>query len=121
MKPSLRQQFERLALRLAELDATLGDPNAVSDMKRFRELTREHAEVSSLVERFRHFEQRERDLAAAQEMATQASDCRATPTTSATRSSKSAPVPAATNRRCSPPTWRACTCAIASATAGAAS
>ena len=74
MKPSLRQQFERLALRLGELDATLGDPGIASDMKRFRELTREHAEVSSLVERFRRFEQRERDLASAQEMAEQASD-----------------------------------------------
>jgi peptide chain release factor 1 len=68
MKVSLRQQFERLALRLNELDATLAEPSIASDMKRFRELTREHAELSSLVERFRRFEQRERDLAAAQEM-----------------------------------------------------
>jgi len=68
MKDSLRQQFERLALRLNELDATLGDPGIARDMKRFRELTREHAEVSSLVERFRRFEQRERDLASAQQM-----------------------------------------------------
>ena len=37
--------------------------------------------------------------------------CRATPTTSATPSSRSAPAPAATSRRCSPATWRACTCA----------
>jgi peptide chain release factor 1 len=68
MKASLRQQFERLALRLTELDATLADGSASTDMKRFRDLTREHAEVSSLVERFRRFGQRERDLAAAREM-----------------------------------------------------
>jgi peptide chain release factor 1 len=68
MKASLRQQFERLALRLSELDATLGDPGVAGDMKRYRELTREHAEVSGLVERFRRFEQRERDLGDAQEM-----------------------------------------------------
>ncbi len=67
MKDSLRQQFERLALRLNELDATLSDPAVAGDMKRWRELTREHAEVASLVERFRRFEQRERDLAAARE------------------------------------------------------
>jgi len=72
MKSSLRQQFERLGMRLAELDATLSAPDSAGDMKRFRELTREHAEVSSLVERFRRFEQRERDLAAAQEMLAQA-------------------------------------------------
>ena len=68
MKESFRQQFERLALRLAELEATLADPRVAADMKRFRELTREHAEAASLVERFRLFEQRERDLAAAREM-----------------------------------------------------
>ena len=68
MKDSLRQQFERLALRLNELDATLSDPAMTTDMKRFRELTREHAEVASLAERFARFEQRERDLAAAREL-----------------------------------------------------
>ncbi|MGK2897129.1 MAG: peptide chain release factor 1 [Burkholderiaceae bacterium] len=68
MKDSLRQQFERLALRLSELDATLADPAVAGDMKRYRELSREHAEVAGLVERFRRFEQRERDLADAQEM-----------------------------------------------------
>ena len=36
MKDSLRQQFQRLALRLNELDATLSDPGIASDMKRFR-------------------------------------------------------------------------------------
>jgi len=68
MKDSLRQQFERLALRLNELDATLGDPGIARDMKRFRELTREHAEITGLVEKFRKFEQRERDFADAQAM-----------------------------------------------------
>ncbi|MGY4827834.1 peptide chain release factor 1 [Sphaerotilaceae bacterium SBD11-9] len=68
MKDSLRQQFERLAMRLAELDAILADPQVASDMNRYRSLTREHAEVGSLVERFRRYEQRERDLAAARDM-----------------------------------------------------
>ena len=68
MKDSLRQQFERLALRLHELDATLAAPMVASDMKRYRALGREHAEVTGLVERFRRFEQRERDLATAREL-----------------------------------------------------
>ena len=68
MKDSLRQQFERLAMRLTELDATLADPSVAGDMKRYRNLSREHAEVSGLVERFRRFEQRERDRAAALEL-----------------------------------------------------
>src|SRR5688500_19012462 len=68
MKDSLRQQFQRLAMRLPELDATLADPAIASDIQRYREMTREHAEVSGVVDGFRRFEQRERDLAGAREM-----------------------------------------------------
>jgi peptide chain release factor 1 len=74
MKESLRQQFERLAMRLTELDATLADPAVASDMKRYRALSREHAEAAGLVERFRRFEQRERDLADAQAMLSETSN-----------------------------------------------
>jgi peptide chain release factor 1 len=59
MNPSLREQFERLALRLAELDATLADPQVSSDIKRYRSLSREQAEVRGMVERFRRYQQRE--------------------------------------------------------------
>ncbi len=68
MKDSLRQQLERLGMRLGELDATLADPAIAGDMKRYRALGREHAEVASVVDLFRRFEQRERDLAAAREL-----------------------------------------------------
>ena len=69
MKSSLRQQLERLALRLAELDATLADPKVAADMKRYRELSREHAEANTLVELFRRYQGREHDLASARELA----------------------------------------------------
>ena len=72
MKDSLRQQFERLAMRLHELDATLADPAVAGDMKRYRALAREHAEVSGLVVRYRRFQRRERDQSAAQGMLTDA-------------------------------------------------
>ncbi len=65
MKTSFRQQFERLALRLGELDALLADGGVAADMKRYRELGREHAEASTLVDLFRCYEGRERDLASA--------------------------------------------------------
>ncbi len=68
MKASLRHQFERLALRLSELDANLADAGITSRLDRLRELTREHAEVAGLVQGFRRYEQRERDLAAAHEL-----------------------------------------------------
>ncbi len=68
MKDALRQQFDRLGFRLAELDTTLADGGVAADMKRYRALTREQAEVASLVERYRRYVQREQDLAAAREL-----------------------------------------------------
>jgi peptide chain release factor 1 len=68
MKDSLRQQFERLGFRLAELDTILADGSVASDMKRYRALTKEQAEVSGLVERYRRYLQHEADLAAARDM-----------------------------------------------------
>jgi len=68
MKDSLRLQFERLALRLSELDASLSDPGVASDMQRYRALTREHAEIADLVQQFRRFERRERDLENARQL-----------------------------------------------------
>ena len=68
MKDSLRQQFDRLGFRLAELDALLADGSVASDMKRYRALTREQSEVSGLVERYRRYQQHEADLAAARDL-----------------------------------------------------
>jgi peptide chain release factor 1 len=74
MKDSLRQQFERLVMRLAELDASLSDPAAGADMKRYRALAREQAEASGLVTLFRRYQQREADLASAKLMLADDSD-----------------------------------------------
>jgi peptide chain release factor 1 len=68
MNPSLREQFERLALRLSELDALLADPQVTSDLKRWRALAREQSQASDIVDRFNRFRQRERDLGAAREL-----------------------------------------------------
>jgi peptide chain release factor 1 len=69
MNPILRDRYERLALRLAELDSTLSDPQVAADTQRWRALSREQAEVSGVVTRYTRYQQRERDLATAQEMA----------------------------------------------------
>ena len=68
MKDSLRQQLERLRMRLAELDAGLADPATGADMKRYRALAKEQAEAGALVALFGRYQQRERDLAAAREL-----------------------------------------------------
>lgn len=68
MKPFLRQQLERFPVRLQELDFYLSQPEVVNDMARYRELTREHVEVTEVAGLFQRFLQRERDLAQAREM-----------------------------------------------------
>jgi peptide chain release factor 1 len=68
MKPALRQQLDRYRLRLHELDSLLADPAVMRDAQGFRKLSREHAEVSGLVERSDRHAQRERDLLAAQDL-----------------------------------------------------
>jgi len=68
MKDSLRTQLQRLGMRLTELEASLMDPAVVTDQTRYRQLSREQSEAAGVVERFRRYEQRERDLAAANDM-----------------------------------------------------
>ncbi|MFO1333063.1 MAG: peptide chain release factor 1 [Rubrivivax sp.] len=68
MTPTLRERFERLSLRLHELDASLADPQLMADHDRWRKLAREQAEAAQVVAQFRRCEQRERDLAAAREL-----------------------------------------------------
>jgi peptide chain release factor 1 len=69
MKDALRTQLDRLTMRLAELDANLADPAVSADIKRYRTLAKEQADAAHLVGLFKRYEQREGDLAAAQEMA----------------------------------------------------
>jgi peptide chain release factor 1 len=68
MKPFVRDTLMRQRARLHELDALLAAPDVVDNMERFRTLSREHAEVSSLVEVFNRFLQREADLGSARDM-----------------------------------------------------
>lgn len=68
MNPSLRQTFERLEMRLAELDASLSDPQVVADLARWRRMAQEQAEVDGVVNLWRRYRQREDDVAAAREM-----------------------------------------------------
>ena len=64
-----RLPFERLEMRLAELDAALSDPQLLADITRWRRLSQEQAEVAGVVALWRRYRQREDDLATAREMA----------------------------------------------------
>jgi len=68
MKPFVRDTLLRQRARLHELDALLSAPDVVNDMPRFRQLSREHADLGVLVGVFEQHQQREADRQAAQEM-----------------------------------------------------
>ena len=51
-----------------ELDFLLSRPDIMSDMAQFMKLSREHTEVSGVADRWARFQQREQDVAAAQDL-----------------------------------------------------
>ena len=69
MKESLRAKLDSLAARLEELNRLLAAETATRDMEQFKRLSREHAELSGLVELYERFRSSERDAAAARDMA----------------------------------------------------
>jgi len=72
MKLFLRNQLERYALRLSELDFLLSREDIMKDMAQFLVLSREHAEVSAVAGRYQRFLLRESDAAAGAEMLVEA-------------------------------------------------
>jgi peptide chain release factor 1 len=68
LAPSLASSLDRLARRLQELDAALSDPVVAADNKRYRELSREHAEVSAVCELAERHTRRQQDLDDARQM-----------------------------------------------------
>jgi peptide chain release factor 1 len=68
MKPFLRQQLARYTDRLGELEFLLSREDIMKDMSQFLALSREHTEVAAVASRWARYQQREADLAAAQEL-----------------------------------------------------
>ncbi len=68
MKPFLRQQLNRYADRLGELEFLLSRQDIMRDMEQFLTLSREHSEVASVASRWARYQQREADLKAALEL-----------------------------------------------------
>ncbi len=74
LAPALASSLDRLARRLQELDAALADPAVAADNRRFRDLSREHAEVSAVCDLAQRHTRRQQDLVEAREMLQGAGD-----------------------------------------------
>ena len=68
MKAFFRQQLVRYTERQAELEFLLSREDIMKDMEQFLKLSREHTDVSAVASRWARYQQRETDLASAQEM-----------------------------------------------------
>ena len=70
MKTSLRSKLETLSDRLEEINALLADPGTISNQNKFRDLSKEHAQVTPIVDCFHNYRQAEQNIETAQEMMT---------------------------------------------------
>ncbi len=68
MKESIRKKLEILVERLEEVNHLISDPQIISDQKKFRGLTKEHAQITPIVETFLQFCSTDNDLKEAKEM-----------------------------------------------------
>ena len=68
MKPSMQKKLATLSERLEELNRLLSSENATADMDNYRKISREHADITPVVEHYRAFLKIETDLAEAQAM-----------------------------------------------------
>ena len=68
MKESLIKKLDRLSERMQELDALLADPVTINDQKKFRELSREHADLRQVVTCYKNYRNTLANIASAREM-----------------------------------------------------
>ena len=68
MKTFFRQQLARYTDRQAELEFLLSREDIMKDMEQFLKLSREHTDVAAVATRWGRYQQREADLAGAEDM-----------------------------------------------------
>jgi peptide chain release factor 1 len=68
VKPALRAKLDSFVGRLEELNRLLAAEDATKDLEKFRNLSREHSELTELASLYEKFRQAERDAGAAREM-----------------------------------------------------
>ena len=69
MKASIKSKLEALSERHEEIGALLGEPEIISDQNRFRDLSKEYAQLEPVVKTHAQFEAANADLNSAREMA----------------------------------------------------
>jgi len=68
MKSSIQSKLDHLAERFEEIGVLLTEPDVIGNQDRFRDLSREYAEVEPVVQCYRRYRKTASDLAEAEEM-----------------------------------------------------
>jgi len=68
MKLSIRNKLTHLKERLDEVGHLISDPEIIQDQKKFRQLTKEHAQLTPVVEAFDQYQANENELKDTQEI-----------------------------------------------------
>jgi peptide chain release factor 1 len=68
VKDSIRAKLDNLIERLEELNHLISDPSVINDQKKFMNLTKEHAQLTPVVENYQAFMSAEEDLNEAKDM-----------------------------------------------------
>src|SRR5712672_707774 len=68
MKTSIAAKLDQKRQRLVDVSALLSSENATRDLEQFRRLSREHAELSPVVDLFAEYRKTEQGIAEAQDM-----------------------------------------------------
>ncbi|NNF93145.1 MAG: PCRF domain-containing protein, partial [Altererythrobacter sp.] len=68
MKDSIRNKLDTLSERLEEIGALLADPETISDNNRFRELSKEYAQLNPIIASYQQYCQALDDIDAAKSM-----------------------------------------------------
>ena len=74
MKASIRNRLEFVRDRHEELSGLLSDPDIINDQNQFRDLSREYSKLETVVGLFQKYESLGEDIAAAEEMASDADE-----------------------------------------------
>ncbi len=74
MRPAMKEKLSHIEQRFKELGSMLSDPEIISDRNKLRDLSREHSEMSAIVETFGRWKKVDSELAGAEELAENAED-----------------------------------------------
>ncbi len=68
LRKELLERLEKIERRFKDLEKELSDPETIKDIKRYRELSREHKEISEIWEKYGEYKKTEKDLMEAKSM-----------------------------------------------------